>query len=265
MHYRQAPLAAERPLYPHGKTHRFFFRAGAGIISNWLASTVRSPSQLVRLHGKPHRLFFRAGARMEPHQFGQIFCTRDRASEAPFALFFYLPPSVGLLLTILGKIFCARLRSRMRGIFRSLFYLPPSVGLLLTILCKVFCTRLRSRTRGIFRSLFIYRRASVYSSNLWNVLQIFSVRIVRASINSFAFRKIMWSRFFCSHARARASVLLIRSPSRNQRDPDFSVRVFASEHQFVCLQGTISTHLFLWPGDNLDGAVTILGSGPGWN
>ena len=31
-------------------------------------------------------------------------------------------------------------------------------------------------------------------------------------------------------------MLLIRSPSRNQRDPDFSVRVFASEHQFVRLQ-----------------------------
>ena len=33
---------------------------------------------------------------MEPHQFGQFFCTRDRAREAPFA-FFYQPPSVGSL------------------------------------------------------------------------------------------------------------------------------------------------------------------------
>ena len=47
---------------------------------------------------------------------------------------------------------------------------------------------------------------------------------------------------------ARASVLLVRSPSRNQCDPEFSVRVFVSEHQFVRLQGTISTHLFSLAG-----------------
>ena len=56
----------------------------------------------VRLHisfafmGKRTDYFFRAGARMEPHQFGQLFCTRDRAREAPFA-FLYQPPSVGSL------------------------------------------------------------------------------------------------------------------------------------------------------------------------
>ena len=35
---------------------------------------------------------------------------------------------------------------------------------------KIFCTRLRSRMGGIFLSLFIYRRASAYSSNLWNAI-----------------------------------------------------------------------------------------------
>ena len=61
------------------------------------------------------------------------------------------------------------------------------------------------------------------------------------------------------------SVLLIRSPSRNQCDPDFYVLVFASEHQSVRLQGTISTQLFLRPEENLDDAASIFGSDRGWN
>ena len=116
----------------------------------------------------------------------------------------------------------------MRGVFRSRSYLPPSVGLLLTIwtrfsvrviahgrhpllsflstaerqlaadhLDKIFETRLRSRMRGIFRSLIstaerrfttdrldkVFRyasmiaherrfrcRASAYTSNFWNAI-----------------------------------------------------------------------------------------------
>ena len=79
----------------------------------------------------------------------------------------------------------------------------------------------------------------------WNVIQIFLFAFLRASINSFAFRKIMWSRFFGSRPRARASVLLIRSPSRNQCDPDFSVRIFSCEHQFVRLQEKNVIKIFL--------------------
>ena len=185
VHCRPAPLAAERPFCPHGtnqfvRLHNsfaftgtcidYFFRAGAGTIS------IRSPSQFVRLHGKPHRLFFRAGARMEPHQFGQIFCARDRASEASFTLFFYLPPSVGLLLTILGKIFCTRLRSRMRGIFRS-FLLSTAERQLTADRVDRFSVRAIAHVRHL-SFFFIYRRASAHSSNLWNVVHIFSVRIV---------------------------------------------------------------------------------------
>ena len=62
-----------------------------------------------------------------------------------------------------------------------------------------------------------------------------------------------------------ALVLLTRSPSRNQCDPDFSVRVFASEYQSVYLQGTVSTQLFLRPRENLDDAAIMFGSDPGWN
>ena len=136
---------------------------------------------------------------------------------------------------------------------------------MLTILGKIFCTRLRSRMRGIFRSRFIYRRASAYSKQVlecdpdfsvrifWsehqfvrlqekNVIKIFWFARSRSSIgatNSLAFKEPMRSRFFCSRFCERAS---IRSPSE-----------------------TISTQLSLWPGENLDGAVTIFGSGPGWN
>ena len=121
---------------------------------------------------------------MEPHQFGQIFCTRDRASEAYFALFFCLPPSVGLLLTILGKIFGTHLRSRMRGIFCS-FLLSTAERRLTADRVDRFSVRAIAHVRHL-SLFFIYRRASAHSSNLWNVIQIIYVRIVfeRASIRS---------------------------------------------------------------------------------
>ena len=53
-------------------------------------------------------------------------------------------------------------------------------------------------------------------------------------------------RFFCSHARARASVPLIRSPSRNQFDPAFC-RALTIEHrrgQIVRLQETHMIQIF---------------------
>ena len=81
----------------------------------------------------------------------------------------------------------------------------------------------------------------------------------------FAFREPIRSRFvFVTRSPSSNSVAKLfafRKPIRSR----FSVRVFVSEHQFVRLQGTISTHLFLWPGESLDGVVTIFGSGPGWN
>ena len=121
---------------------------------------------------------------MEPHQFGQIFCTRDRASEASFALFSNLPPSVGLLLTILSKSFFTRLRSRMRGIFRS-FLLSTAERRLTADRVDRFSVRAIAHVRHL-SLFFIYRQALAHSSNLLNVIQIFSVRIVfeRASIRS---------------------------------------------------------------------------------
>ena len=114
------------------------------------------------------------------------------AHERHLSLSFYLPPSVGLLLTIWTRL-SVRVIAHERHISLS-FYLPPSVSLLLTTwtrfsvrvydraweasfalflstaerrltadhLDKIFCTRLRSRMGGIFRSFFIYRRASAY-------------------------------------------------------------------------------------------------------
>ena len=113
----------------HANTHRLFFRAGAGAISNslafafvrlhgkpyrlffereleWSVCTSACKQQLVRLHANTHRLFFRAGARTESHK-GKI-CR----------LFFYLPPSVGLLLTVQTRFFCTRDRV-WEGIFAA--------------------------------------------------------------------------------------------------------------------------------------------------
>ena len=53
--------------------------------------------------------------------------------------------------------------------------------------------------------------------------------------------------------RDQASVLLIRSSARNQCDPEFMFAFFASKHQSVRLQGTIST------------AAIIFETDPGWN
>ena len=162
---------------------------------NSFAFTIRSPSrehasiiffgselglyQFVRLHnsfaftGTRINYLLRAGARTEPHM-GDIFRS----------IFIYR----------LASAYCCPLdRFSVHGIAHERhlslsFYLPPSVGLLLTILGKIFCTRLRSRIRGIFRSSFIYRRASAYLSKFLEC------------------------------------------------DPNFSVRIFSSEHQFVRLQ-----------------------------
>ena len=116
-----AAIAAERPLCPHETISIIFFQPFASTgLYQFVRSfrsilehvSIRSPSQFVRLHGKPYRLFFRAGARMEPHQFGHIFCcTRDRASEASFAFFCYLPPRVGLRLTAWTYFLYARSRT----------------------------------------------------------------------------------------------------------------------------------------------------------
>ena len=58
-----------------------------------------------------------------------------------------------------------------------------------------------------------------------------AVRVLRLSIaatNSFACKELMWSRFFYSRFFDRAPGLPIHSPSGNQCDPDFSVRVLRS-------------------------------------
>ena len=56
-----------------------------------------------RASWEPHRLFFfRAGARTDPHQWGQISCS-----------LFYLPPSIGLLLTARTRFFLYA-QSRMK-------------------------------------------------------------------------------------------------------------------------------------------------------
>ena len=75
---------------------------------------------------------------------------------------------------------------RLHGKTHRLFSGRSSNGI--ASMGQIFCTRLRSRMRCIFRSRFIYRRASAYSSNFLEC------------------------------------------------DPDFSVRIFTSEHQFVRLQ-----------------------------
>ena len=71
----------------HGNMHRSFFRAGAGTIS------IRSPSQFVRLHGNTHRLFFSG------------WSSNGTAHGRHISLYFYLTPSVGLLLPV-RQVFC---------------------------------------------------------------------------------------------------------------------------------------------------------------
>ena len=61
----------------------------------------------------------------------QFLYARSRMKRH-LSLFFYLPPSVGLLLTIWTR-FSVRVYDRAWGASFALFYLPPSVGLLPTI------------------------------------------------------------------------------------------------------------------------------------
>ena len=75
-------------------------------------------------------IIFRAGARMEPHQWGSIFCTRDRARETPFA--FFLSTAERRLTADRSDRFSVRVIAHERHLLLS-FYLPPSVGLLLTV------------------------------------------------------------------------------------------------------------------------------------
>ena len=107
----------------HGKPYQLFFEReldGTATISVRVIATIGithgrntvSPSrnscdsdpfwsQLtidVRLHGTHTDYFFRAGARTEPHQLGQISCS----------FFLYLPPHIGLLLTVRTRFFCTR-------------------------------------------------------------------------------------------------------------------------------------------------------------
>ena len=116
--------------------------------------------QSVRLHGLYPIIFFRTGTRAEADHLDR-FPVRVIAHGRHISLSFYLPPSVGLLLTIWTD-FCTRDRAwevyfalflstaerrltadhldrfsvRVTAHERYLslsFYLPPSVGLLLTI------------------------------------------------------------------------------------------------------------------------------------
>ena len=92
-----------------------------------------------------------------------------RLHESHLSLFFYLPPSVGLLLTIWAR-FSVRVYDRVWEASFALFLSTAERRLTADHLDKIFCTRLRSSMGGIFRSLFIYGRASAYSSNFWNAI-----------------------------------------------------------------------------------------------
>ena len=102
----------------HANTHRLFFRAGAGTMSNSLAFT------FVRLHGKPYRLFF------------------DRELNGLFALLRVSSNSFAFMRTHIDHFFRAgaRTESHKGNICRLLFYLPPSIGLLLTVRSRFFST-----------------------------------------------------------------------------------------------------------------------------
>ena len=112
------------------------------------------------------------GARKDPHQWGQI----------SYSLF-YLPPSVGLLLTIWTR-FSVRVYDRAWEASFALFLSTAERRLTADHLDKILCTRLRSSMGGIFRSLFIYRRASAYLSNFWNAITL-ELRIEISNILQF--------------------------------------------------------------------------------
>ena len=92
----------------------------------------------IRSLSRENASIFFVGPELERNRINedQIFCTRDRAWEASFALF---------------------LSTAERRLTRAEA----------DHLDKILCTRLRSRMGGIFCSLFIYRRASVYTSNFF--------------------------------------------------------------------------------------------------
>ena len=74
------------------------------------------------------------------------------AHEKHLSLSFYLPPSVGLLLTVWTR-FSVRVIAYERHLSLS-FYLPPSVGLLLTIWTRFF-VRVIAHERHLSLSLYL--------------------------------------------------------------------------------------------------------------
>ena len=141
------PRAAERPLCPHG-THVRNFRSvlehasirsssrdyiyhifpTGSLVQNFRSvehASIRSP-----LRENASILFF--GPELERNRINgdQIFCTRDRAWEAYFALF--LSTAERRLTADRLTRFPVRVIAHGRHLSLS-FYLPPSVGLLLTV------------------------------------------------------------------------------------------------------------------------------------
>ena len=127
----------QQPVRLHANTHRLFFRAGAGTISNSLSF------KFVRFHGEPYRLFFerepewsvRAFAcnqqlvRLHANTHRSFFSGRSWngiAQEKHLSPSFYLPPSVGLLLTVRTRFFCTR-DCVWEGIFASKHRLTPAI------------------------------------------------------------------------------------------------------------------------------------------
>ena len=85
----------------------------------------------IRLHGTiSDHICFWPGTRAEADHLDQIFCTRDRAWEASFALFLFTAER-RLTADRLGRFF-VRVIAHGRHISPS-FYLPPSKGLPLTV------------------------------------------------------------------------------------------------------------------------------------
>ena len=130
-------------------------------------------AQSVRSHEKTHRFFF--GPELEWNRINlDRFCARMTAHQRHISLSFYLPPSVDLLLTILGQIFCSRDRAREAPF--ALFYLPPSVGLLeqsMECAPDCFCSHfssehqfVRLQKNNVFKIfLFARSRSSIGATN----------------------------------------------------------------------------------------------------
>ena len=132
----------------------------------------------------------------------QFLYARSRMKRH-LSLFFYLLPSVGLLLTIWAR-FSVRVYDRAWEAYFAVFLSTAERRLTADHLDKIFCTRLRSSMGGIFRSLFIGRRASAYS--IWTR---FSVRVYdRAWEASFA--------LFLSTAERRLTRAIFGTQSRSR-------------------------------------------------